>query len=101
MEASRRVWMAVTKSSITTVVAALFANIAFAAAPYWRIDADRLTVISSGTAASCERLAIRFAAFAAALREFSALDPGVPLPVLTVVSIDQNDARFFNKETEN
>ena len=64
-----------------------------AATPYWRCSLDRLTVITNGSAARCERLIRTTVRYEQLLVELTGGDPETSMPPLTLYSLTRADAK--------
>jgi hypothetical protein len=64
-----------------------------AATPYWQCSLDRLTVITNGSAARCERLIRTTVRYEQLLVELTGGDPETSLPPLTLYSLTRADAK--------
>jgi hypothetical protein len=64
-----------------------------AATPYWRCSLDRLTVITNGSAARCERLLRTTLRYEQLLVELTGGDPETSMPPLTLYSLTRADAK--------
>jgi hypothetical protein len=69
------------------------AGSAEAATPYWRCSLDRLTVITNGSAARCERLIRTTVRYEQLLIDLTGSEPETPLPPLTLYSLTRADAK--------
>jgi hypothetical protein len=64
-----------------------------AATPYWRCSLDRLTVITNGSAARCERLIRTTVRYEQLLVELTGGDSETSMPPLTLYSLTRADAK--------
>lgn len=75
------------------VACVLTVNGAEAATPYWRCTLDRLTVITNGSAARCERLIRTTIRYEQLLVELTGAEPETPMPPLTLYSLTRAEAK--------
>jgi hypothetical protein len=66
---------------------------AVAATPYWQCSLDRLTVITNGSAARCERLLHTTLRYEQMLTELTGGDPETSMPPLKLYSLTRADAK--------
>lgn len=71
----------------------LTANHVEAATPYWRCSLDRLTVITNGSAARCERLIHTTVRYEQLLVELTGGEPEAPMPPLILYSLTRAEAK--------
>jgi hypothetical protein len=71
----------------------LTVNHAEAATSYWRCSLDRLTVITNGSAARCERLIRTTVRYEQLLVELTGAEPETPMPPLTLYSLTRGEAK--------
>jgi hypothetical protein len=64
-----------------------------AATPYWKCSLDRLTVVTNGSAARCERLIRTTARYEQLLVELTGGEPESSMPPLTLYSLNRAEAK--------
>jgi hypothetical protein len=80
---------------------ALGPALAGAATNYWRITADRVTVIAADSAEHCTRLAMELIVFEHVLRQMAGWDSDYQPPPIALYALSQQDARrFFLSDSE-
>jgi len=79
--------------ALAMVLASLATARAYADTVYWRLSADRITVVSNGSAKRCGRIAAQFQTFERVLRTLAGLDEDSQFTPVTIYSLSEDDAR--------